>query len=211
MPKNNKFADDGLVTDFAVHVKGRVANLEDRGDGWDSSISSLNSRADGWDGSVTDLTSRIQTEGQTRAAAISALGGAFSADLQDHADYAEGHYAKKADLVSPGRKATIRHVEGVGGSPTYEVIRVSAGALNLKKIYQPVANAQGIAQNHNKGVTWTRSVTCPESTGTRPLSIRTRGLARMGLRGILRITFALSAFKSLTGGRFKTLVWAGLN
>lgn len=154
MPKNNKFADDGLVTDFAVHVKGRVASLEDRGDAQDISISSLNSRGDGWDSSVTHLTNLIQTEGQTRTAAISALGDAFSADLQDHADYAEAHYAKMVDLVSPGRKASIRHVEGVGGSPTYDVIRVSAGALNLKKIYQPVANAQGIAQNHNKGVTW---------------------------------------------------------
>ena len=154
MPKNNKFADDGLVTDFAVHVKGRVANLEDRGDGWDSSISSLNSRGDGWDGSVTDLTSLIQGEAQNRANAITALANAVSDDIQAHADYADGRYAKKADLVPPGRKATIRHVEGVSGSPTYEVIRVSAGALNLKKIYQPLANAQGIAQNHNKGVTW---------------------------------------------------------
>ena len=140
MPKNNKFADDGLVTDFAVHVKGRVASLEDRGDGWD--------------GSVTDLTNLIQTEGRNRANAISALGDAVSADLQGHADYAEGRYAKKADLVPPVRRATIRHVEGSGGTPTYEVIRVSAGALNLKKIYQPLANAQGIAQNHGKGVTW---------------------------------------------------------
>lgn len=140
MPKNNKFADDGLVTDFAVHVKGRVASLEDRGDGWD--------------GSITGLTNLIQTEGQNRTNAISALGDAFSADLQDHADYAAGQYAKKADLVPPVRKATIRHVEGSGGTPTYEVIRVSAGALNLKKIYQPLANARGIAQNHGKGVTW---------------------------------------------------------
>ena len=140
MPKNNKFADDGLVTDLAVHVKGRVASLEDRGDGWD--------------GSIADLTDLIQTEGQDRTNAISALGDAFSADLQDLADYAEGQYAKKADLVPPVRRATIRHVEGSGGTPTYEVIRVSAGALNLKKIYQPLANAQGIAQNHGKGVTW---------------------------------------------------------
>ena len=139
MPKNSKFADDGLVTDLAVHVKGRITSLEDRGDGWD--------------GSVADLTNLIQTEGQNRTNAVSALGDAFSADLQDLADYAEGQYAKKADLVPPVRRATIRHVEGSGGAPTYEVIRVSAGALNLKKIYQPLANAQGIAQNHGKGVT----------------------------------------------------------
>ena len=140
MPKNNKFADDGLVTDFAVHVKGRVSALEGRGDGWDNSISSLGES--------------IQTEAQDRAAAISALADEVDGDMDSHAAYAEGHYAKKTDLVPPVRRATIRHVEGSGGTPTYEVIRVSAGALNLKKIYQPLANAQGIAQNHGKGVTW---------------------------------------------------------
>ena len=107
MPKNNKFADDGLVADFAIHVKGRVTNLEDRGDGWDDSIASLD------------------------------------------------QFARKADLVPPGSKATIRHVEGkLGASPTYDVIRVGAGALNLKKIYQPAANAQGVVNKHGSGIQW---------------------------------------------------------
>ena len=106
MPKNNKFADDGLVADFAIHVKGRVTSLEDRGDGWDDSVASLD------------------------------------------------QFARKVDLVPPGSKATIRHVEGESGSPTYDVIRVGAGALNLKKIYQPAANAQGVVNKHGSGIQW---------------------------------------------------------
>ena len=106
MPKNDKFADDGLVTDFAIHVKARVTHLEDRGDGWDDSVASLD------------------------------------------------QFARKVDLVPPGSKATIRHVEGLNGSPTYNVIRVGAGALNLKKIYQPAANAQGVVNKDGSGVTW---------------------------------------------------------
>lgn len=106
MPKNNKFADDGLVADFAIHVKGRITSLEDRGDGWDDSVESLD------------------------------------------------QFVRKVDFVPPGSKAFIRHVEGRNGSPTYDVIRVSAGALNLKKIYQPGANAQGVLNDHGSGIQW---------------------------------------------------------
>ena len=41
MPKNNKFADDGLVKDFAIHARGRITALENGANALDGSVDSL--------------------------------------------------------------------------------------------------------------------------------------------------------------------------
>lgn len=52
MPKNNQFADDGLVKDFAIHARGRIGSLEDGATALDNSV-------DGLENVVTLLGGRV--------------------------------------------------------------------------------------------------------------------------------------------------------
>ena len=52
MPKNNKFADDGLVKDFAIHARGRIGSLE-------SGVSTLTDSVGNLENEMTLLGGRV--------------------------------------------------------------------------------------------------------------------------------------------------------